>query len=478
MQTEPLQNILHKWLSPVNVELPELYVVGGAVRDHLMARPIQDVDLACRDAAAFARKIADCQVFPAAVVPFTRDQRAPCYRVVNRGNPDDHIDVVNLRGADIETDLALRDFTVNALAIRIAPRGRMTQVLDCLGGRKDIKNRMIRVCADTAFTDDPLRILRAARLAALLDFDITADTIQMMKENTGRLVDVAAERITAELMTLLNCRNSLPWVRLLDETGALSLILPEISAAKGCQQNGYHHLDVWEHSLETLSACDTMADNPSSFFENAGEVIRDMLSRKDNLALMKLAALLHDVGKPRVKRFDPDRGRMTFHGHARRGAVMAADTAVRLRLSTAHKDLLTLLIGHHMRPVILSQPDVKKATVVKWFREIGDAALLVMMLAVADVTAKSGEKLTQAAKDRFFNWVRQTTVYYLEDLKNTLAQPNLVNGHDLIHLGLSPGPALGKTLAEIRKKQDLGEIADRDKGLELAKKLIESRFGG
>lgn len=473
MQPDYLDLFLQKWISPVKGGLPRIYVVGGAVRDHVMGRPFQDVDLVCRNAAGFARRMAENRGIPTTVVPFTRSRRTPCFRVVNRHDPEDHVDVVELRGSTIEADLAQRDFTVNALAVRVGHGGRPGPVVDCCNGRQDIRQGLIRVCAPSAFSDDPLRILRAARLAAGLDFQITPETVLLMQKNAARLTLVAPERVTAELMKLLDCPRSLSWIRCLDEIGALTVILPEIAAARGCLQNDYHHLDVWEHSLEALSACEAIAGDPEAFFGPAGDAIEKMLARRDNLALLKLAALLHDAGKPRVKRFDTDRGRVIFHGHARRGAEIAADAALRMRLSNAQTKLLTLLVRHHMRPVILSQPDVKKSSVIKWFQEVGDPAPLVMILAVADVCAKSGEKLTRAAKDRFFTWARQNLLFYLENLKETLARPNLVNGQDLIDLGMAPGPDLGKILAEIRKKQDLGELTDRNQALAMAGALMK-----
>jgi len=464
-----LHAILNRWLAPIGGDLPELYAVGGAVRDHLMGRPLRDVDLVCRDAAGFARLLADCQDIPATVVPFTRDREAPCFRVVNCRCPEDFVDVVNLRGSGIEEDLTLRDFTVNAMAVRIAVDGCPGELIDYLNGRQDLAGRLIRACGPEALSDDPARVLRAARLAAMLDFAIAPNTVELMRQSAGRLADVAPERICAELLKLLNCPRSLPHVRLLDETGALAVILPEITAEKGCEQNAYHHLDVWEHSIETLARCERIIDDPDMAFGRAGREVQAALDREENTPLLKLAALLHDAGKPWVRKFDPDKGRGTFHGHARRGAEIAAAAAARLRFSSARNNMLTLLVRHHMRPVILSQLDVKQAAVVRWFREVNDAALLIMVLAVADVAAKSGEKLTIEAKDRFFSWAREATINYLESMKEKFSRPNLITGHDLIALGMTPGPALGKMLAAIREKQDLGEITSRDQALAFAR---------
>ncbi|MEW6079308.1 MAG: HD domain-containing protein [Thermodesulfobacteriota bacterium] len=474
MTTDGLNALLKRWLAPVSDDLPEVYAVGGAVRDHLMGRPMSDVDLACRDAAGFARLLADCQDTPVTVVPFTRDPQAPCFRVVNSRRPGNYVDVVNLRGPSIEADLTLRDFTVNAMAFRIAPGGRTGELIDFLNGRRDISHGIIRMCTAESLSDDPLRVLRAARLAAGLDFTIAPETLTAMKRNAAGLTRIAPERIAAELLKLLEAPRALPHIRTLDETGALAVILPELTAAKGCEQNGYHHLDVWGHSLETLAACEEIIRDPDCAFGPASGAVRDMLKQDAHTPLLKLSALLHDAAKPLVKKPDPDKGRMIFHGHARLGADMATGVADRLRLSSAQSSLLYALVRQHMRPVILSQPDVKKSTVIKWFREMKDTALLVMVLSVADVTAKSGEKLTKEAKDRFFSWARQSVINYMESLKPAFARQNLITGTDLISLGMKPGPKLGKILNDLREKQDLGELSDREEALALAQAMITS----
>ena len=472
MTNDDLTTILHRWLGPVGDDLPELYAVGGAVRDHLLGRPLRDVDLACRNAAGFARLLADCQEKPATVVPFTRDRDAPCFRVVNRRRPEDFVDVVNLRGPTIEDDLERRDFTINAMAFRILPDGRLGDLIDCVNGGRDLGDRLIRACGSRALGDDPARVLRAARLSAQLDFSVTPDTRDAMAQQAARLTGVAAERLTAELLKLLSCPRCLLQVRLLDETGVLGVILPEISAAKGCRQNGYHHLDVWEHSLATLAACEEIIAGPEAAFGRAGPAVRSFLDQNNHLPLLKLAALLHDLGKPRVKQYDQEKERVTFHGHDRRGAELAAVAAGRLRFSSADTRLLTLMVEQHMRPVILFQPQVKQSTIIKWFREVNDASLLIMLLAMADVAAKSGERMACETKENFFAWARKETINYTEYLKKTFGQPSLVSGLDLLALGLAPGPAIGRILADIREQQDLGLITDRDHALRLLRDAL------
>jgi putative nucleotidyltransferase with HDIG domain len=285
---------------------------------------------------------------------------------------------------------------------------------------------------------------------------------------------VAPERIAAELIRLLEAPRALPHVRSLDDAGAMDVVLPELAAARGCEQNGYHHLDVWGHSMETLAACEEIVGDPGRAFGPAGAAAREILGQDAHTPLVKLAALLHDAAKPRVKKTDPDRGRMIFHGHERLGADMATAAAERLRLSSAQGNLLALLVGQHMRPVILSRPDVKKSTIIKWLKEMGDTSLLVLTLAVADVAAKSGEKLTLEAKERFFSWARQAAIDYVNNLKAVFATPNLVTGKDLIAMGLAPGPELGKIINEIREKQDTGELCGREEALALAGKMVAS----
>lgn len=466
-----MNTILKEWLAALGSDLPELFVVGGAVRDFLMRRSPKDVDLVCQGAQAFAGKLAAGQAVPAVVVPFEKKPHAPCFRVVRKNDPGHFIDVVQMSGATIEEDLHRRDFTINALAGAVLSGGDINNWIDPLDGRADLDRRLIRACDPAVFTNDPLRILRAARLSAELGFTIEPETLQQMSKAADSLSQTASERITAELFLLLQNPHSAPLVTMLDETGALGVIFPEIIAMKGCTQNGYHHLDVWGHTLEVIAYCESVLADLEHYFGRACRDVRDLLAGSNIVPTLKLSALLHDMGKPPTKRFSKEKGRTIFHGHAGHGADMAETVARRLKLSAADRKLLCGLIRNHMRPVELFLPGVKEKTVIKWFRQAGDDALLVLLLAVADVHGKSGARLPQSVKDRFYEWTKAAAETYVGTWQPTFSSQDLISGKDLMAMGVAPGPTMGDILRQIREAQDNGTINDKTQALELARHI-------
>ncbi len=479
MTDNTLETVLTKWLAPAGSFLPEVFAVGGAVRDRLLDRPVRDIDIACRQAADIARRLAVSHHPPATVVSFLKKKNVPCFRLTPPRRPDDFIDIVEMRGDTIEEDLGRRDFTINALAVPVQSGGktgiRLGPLIDPLNGQKDIAEGLIRVCSEQSFPEDPLRILRAARLGAKLDFAVAPGTKELMRRHAWRLASVASERVRDELLALLHCPESLPFVRLLDDTGALTAVFPEIPPMKGCEQNAWHHLDVWGHCLETLRGCEQILKAPAAVFGPAAPAVTGLLKKNDQTALLKLAALLHDAGKPAAKQFLPEKNRAVFHGHARLGRDMAAACADRLRLSAGYKKFLMRLVAHHMRPLAYFRPEVSEKALINWFRKVGDDGPLILLLAAADTAAKAGRKTDPADRRRFEQWVQRVAGDYFSGIKQTLEQKNLVNGHDLQALGMPPGPALGKTLAAIRKRQDQGLLSTRHQALELAEQLVNEQ---
>ncbi|MFP4444660.1 MAG: HD domain-containing protein [Desulfosudaceae bacterium] len=472
MTSDRMETILYRWLAPLGRDLPVIYAVGGAVRDHLLGRLPRDVDIVCADAAGLARRTAAAQDPPAALVDLSRQRYTPCFRVIHRDRRDDCIDILNMNGPAIEDDLRQRDFTINAMARRVGPGGQMGDLIDPLNGREDLRSGHIRTVSPRSLPDDPLRLLRGVRLAAELELAIPPDTRRAMTENAARLSQSAGERIQAELLAIFRNPASSPLIRLLDDVGALSVIFPEIPAMKNCSQNAYHHLDVWGHCLETLARLEELLNRPETLFGQNASAVMGFLNNGQRLALLKLAALLHDLAKPATRRFLPDKQRTTFYGHARAGRAMVALAADRLRLSQNEKAFLTTLVGQHMRPLALARPETRPSTIIKWFGTNGDVCLAIIMLAAADLAAKAGEKISPAYRDRFRRWAERTAADYRNSLKHTLAAASLVSGHDLLALGMPPGPALGKLLATLRKEQDQGRLTSRAEALVRAEELL------
>lgn len=468
----PVQARLARWLTPLGTALPPVYLVGGAVRDLLLGRLIKDIDLMTADPARLGRWLADRH--NAAFVPFVNKADTPCYRVADRGDAADFIDLVPIHGDSVQADLVARDFTVNAMAMVIAPGGNVGRLIDPLNGRADLRDRCVRMGSATAFAADPLRMLRAIRFAAVLGFTIDPATLDRIRLDSPRIGAVAAERIWAELALLLGRHDGAAWIRLLDDLGLLAVILPEVVSMKGCTQNDHHHLDVWQHSLAVLQKADTILADLDAWPAAVAALNAIFTSASKHLAF-KLAALLHDVGKPATRAVDRPTGRATFLGHEAQGARLVEAVARRLRLPGLVRETAVLLVANHIHVLFLSEPQVKPATLARWFRRLGDDMVLAIALSMADVLSTLGPTSDPARRQDHVRWCGQAITGYVTELKPRLTAKALVSGKDLIAMGMAPGPRLGQILNQLRQAQDAGQITDRQEALALAARLCQDR---
>ncbi len=466
------EKILKEWLSRLDGELPEVYLVGGVVRDMLLSRPPRDIDLMTRDAESFAKKLAATR--DAVVVPFEKKADEPCYRVIVRQHRESFIDIVSMRGDTVSDDLERRDFTVNAIAVRIESGGASGKIIDPLNGRGDLAQRIIRAAGAYAFVSDPLRILRALRFAAELGFTIEDSTLAMMKSHAELLKHTASERIFAELLKIFAAENTGGFVRMMDRLGILSLIFPEIVAMKGCTQNSHHHLDVWSHSLLVLENCEHILTHLEDFFGQGYDKISENLKKDENrIALLKLTAMLHDAGKPLTSAVEKETGRITFYGHDKAGAEIVSGTARRLRMSGKDQAFIQRLVAEHLHILNLSRPEVRPGTRLRLFRNLGDDVIPLIIHGMADINSTLGPDSDALEREAYLEWAKATVIEYYEHTKAQLESPNFVTGNDLIALGMSPGPEMGRMLREIREAQDTNTVRDREEALSLAKSLMK-----
>lgn len=462
---------IKKWLASVEKdELPPVYMVGGAVRDYLLGQSLNDIDLICREAKKTAICLASNR--DAVVVPFEKKADEPCYRVVDRRDKGNFLDISQIRGSSIADDLKRRDFTINAMAIRIDCNGKFSAFFDPLNGRSDIEKRLIRLTSAEAIISDPLRILRAFRFAAALGFTIETNTLAVMQKNAALLVDVSAERIMAELFKIFNTDNSIKFMRLMDDIGILKIIIPEIKAMKGCLQNDYHHLDVWEHSLATLENSEKIIARLKDNFAQAADQVADNLKRGNCLPLIKIAALLHDIGKPATRQISPESGKIIFHGHDQSGSEMIAKIARRLKMSKQNREFLQTMVREHMHILNLSSPDVRSKTCLKWFRKLKDNIIPLLILVMADIMSTCGPLSDKIKRDELIQWSKKMVCDYYGKIKRIIERKDLVSGRDMIRLGMEPGPAMGRVLKQIKDARDEGLIKNRDEALVLAAEKI------
>lgn len=467
-----------------------LYLVGGAVRDMLLGLPVHDYDFTLPvGAIPFARKLANQLEADFYVL----DQERDMARVLLSGeNLQITLDFSAFRGEDLEADLQARDFTLNAIAIDMH---QPEALLDPMGGAPDLLARRLRACRSSALQDDPIRVLRAIRLAASFELKIEPETRAWMRAAAPGLRAASAERTRDEFIRLLQAPRPATSLRALDMLVALEPLLPEVAAIKGFEQNRAHHYDVWEHTLKTIEALETIAAvldeeyNEEAAANLAAGVIVLHLGRyrrqistylstepvpgRPLKALLLLAALYHDVGK-RETRQEAGDGDWSFPGHEARGAEMIQERASQLRFSNAERAFLDCVVAHHGLPGQLakSAPSLERRAIYRFFRSSGAHGLAVCLLSLADLMGKYGPELPRPELEARVAALRDLLEAFFERREEIIDPPPLLSGDELVaELGLSPGPRVGRILEGLREAQAAGEIQTKAQGLELARAM-------
>jgi poly(A) polymerase len=446
----------------------EPWVVGGTVRDLLMEKPIVDLDLVvAEDAKAAARELAgavDGHVF-------SLSDRFGAWRVIARDRSW-QADITPMRGGSIEADLGLRDFTVNAMAV---PLLSGEPLLDPQGGREDLDEHLLRVVSENAYRDDPLRTLRMARLACELDFAVDPPTRRLAAATAAEITSTAPERVFYEFRRLLVAEDVLHGIELMDEAGLISVLLPELEEQKGVEQNPYHHLDVWGHTLAVLEALLELERNPGPVSGDhsqrlVAEFERPLADGLTRGQALRLGALVHDIGKARTRRVSEE-GRVLFIGHDQIGAEMVETLCRRLRTSTELSDYLVAITRHHLHlGFLVHERPLTRRHVYRYMRLCEPIELEVTVLSVADRLATRGERTRQEAVDAHLELARELVGEGLEWRARGPGEP-LVRGYELIsELGIEPGPRVGELLELVREAEFAGEISSREAALGLARR--------
>lgn len=416
----------------------EVYVVGGYVRDLLLGRPHPDMDFTVigpgggiRLAREVARALGASPVrvyreFGTAMVCYNElrlefvGARRESYRRSSR-KPI-------VEEGSLEDDLRRRDFTINALAVRLGASGG--ELIDRFGGLEDLRRRRIRTPVEPhlTFNDDPLRMLRAIRFAAQLGFELDPELPPAIRALKERISIVSVERITEELQKLMLAPFPERGWKLLHETGLLEFILPELAALEGVQTvAGYGHKDNLRHTLGVLAKVAAL----TASWED-----------KERALWLRWAALLHDIGKALTKRFSPGEG-WTFHGHEEVGARLVEPIFRRLRLPLGEPlRRVEKLVRLHMRPVALSAQPVTDSAIRRLLVEAGSDLEDLMLLARADITSRNPRRVRQHLEGLEGLEARLREVEERDRLRQ-FRPP--VDGHDIMALlNLKPGPLVGR----------------------------------
>ena len=453
-------------------ETDSAWIVGGAVRDALAERPVVDLDLAVAgDPEAAARQIATVSRGPA----FELSAEFGAWRVLS-ADRFWHADVSELRGGTIEADLAQRDFTVNALAVALADPGG--EPIDPFGGRADLQARKLRAVSDRSLADDPLRILRAARLGAELDLELDPELVRLARDEGPRAGEPAGERQLAELRLLIAGRNPLGGLALLDELGAIPHVLPELEALRGVGQNPNHHLDVLGHTLEVLANLLDVERNLAEYTGDAAPAVATLLAEPlaDDFTrgeALRLAALLHDTGKPATRQ-EHAGGFVSFIGHDREGAAIARQACARLKASRAlsrHVEALTL---HHLHLGFMThERPLSRRRLYDYLKLTEPVAADVTLLTVADRLAARGTGPTATPEmiEAHLELAREVLPPAIAWHRNGPPKVPIPGDELAAALGIEPGPELGRLLGELEAATFTGEVTTADDAIAYARAL-------
>jgi putative nucleotidyltransferase with HDIG domain len=446
-----------------------VWIAGGAVRDAVLGREIADLDLAVAgDPAGAARAVAregDGHAFELSAEFAT-------WRAVARDGSW-QVDATALRGATIEADLAARDFTLGAVAVPLAGG----EPIDPHGGIGDLERRRLRVIGEDSFRADPLRLLRAARIAADLGLEVDPATVALSRTEAGLAAEPAGERQLAELRRLIGGPDPLRGLALLDELGLTAVVLPELEALRGVEQGPNHHLDVHGHTLTVLERTLEVESDLERFAGERADEARALLAEPlademSHATALRFGAILHDIGKP-ATRGERD-GYVTFIGHDSVGAEIVAGICRRLRASGRLTRHLKALTFHHLRlGFLVHEAPLPARRVHEYLRATEPVAADVTLLTVADrLSARgSGPFATDEAIEAHLDLARQMLAAALDWDRDGPPEP-LLRGDELAtELGVAQGPELGDLLAELEAAQYAGEVSTREEALDRARRL-------
>ncbi|HEX3692797.1 MAG TPA: HD domain-containing protein [Solirubrobacteraceae bacterium] len=449
------------------------WLVGGAVRDRELGRSLSDIDVVVEgDAGQAARAIAAAaRERGVRVACFALSEEFGAWRVATAAGGW-QIDVESLRGGSLPADLALRDFTVNAIAEPIAGG----DPIDPLGGLTDLAAGRLRRAGERAFVDDPLRVLRLVRVAVELGLEPDAPTLAAAREQADRLSEVSPERVFAELRRILACAEAVRGVELMGEVGAAAAVLPELDAMRGVEQSRYHHRDVYGHTLEVLerTVALTSGDPAAVVGERHAAAVAALLAEPlaDGLTrgeALRWGALLHDAAKPATRAVRPLDRRVTFMGHDVQGAELARELLVRLRASVRLREHVAALVRWHLRlGFLVHEPQpLAREQVFAYLRDCEPVEVDVTLLSVCDRLATRGAR-SQAAIDAHLALARTMLDDALSWREQGPPQP-LLRGDELAAaLGIELGPRVGQLLEELARAQYAGRVRTREQALELA----------
>lgn len=451
----------------------DVWLVGGVLRDICLGRTdkLTDFDFCVqKNTTLLVKKFA--LSIAAKFIVLDKNQESLRVIIKHKGKTYTY-DFTRMRGNNITQDLASRDFSINTLAVKLEDNN--LQLIDNFGAIKDLKSKVIRVVKPKAIIEDPLRILRGFSFMANYEFRIEDKTLKIMVKSKRLIKKSSPERINEELFKIFKSQYSYKTIKIMNETKIIDEIIPDISKTRKVYQGSFHHLDVWEHSIEALRQFELLySRNLGKKREITSYLEEELAQNRRRIQILKLACLLHDIGKPLAK--SRLKKRTIFHTHEKIGRDLANNISDELRISLKEKEVLKQMIFWHLRPGYLAdQIKPTRRAIYRFFRDTQKEGVGIIILSLSDWRATRGPETSEKKRKRHEKiMLGLIDKYFREQKRKPL--PRLVNGYNIMkRFKLSPGPLIGAILQKITEEQALGAISTSQEAYNLAKKVISQQ---
>lgn len=444
----------------------EIYLVGGSVRDALMGKEFYDRDLIVIDSDARDFSLKAAEFFDGVFVPL--DEENKIYRIVLRDKKN-YFDITNPVENSLEKDIQRRDLTINAIAVNIRT-GEIPEF--CMQNVSDLTGEIIKGVREENFKDDPLRILRIFRFYSILGFEIEPELLKYAKNYSKLLEKPAKERVEYELMKLFDGDFAHLALLKMDECGILEMFFPFVKELKQVPPNLHHHLNLFDHSIETIRQVGIL-------YKNADKDVKEHMNKVDfggfsRIAHLRLAAFLHDIGKFSTWTIEEDTGRHRFIKHEDVGAKMCVPLLKNLCFSNKQIEYISYIIKKHMYPTaVVSSPELSDKVMMRYVRKSEDNAIDNVLIAQADRLSARGPEITDNIVEENISALNKLLEFYLDSRETLKPLPKLLDGNEIMKIfNIKPSPKLGEIIEALNEAQISGDVVTKDDAVKFIKTIL------
>lgn len=459
INNDEILNLIKKHANDIDI-----YLVGGAVRDFYFGIDNFDKDIIVDkiEAKKFAQKLANA--LDARFIPL--DEENKIYRLILKDKIT-CIDIANIIGKNIEDDLKRRDLTINSIAVNL----KTNEIFDFSGGISDLKSKTIRHICEKNFTDDPLRLLRVYRFQAMLGFRIDNELTKIVKRHVNKIHASAVERINYEFIKLFSGNYSAKALAQMDKAGLLEEIIPIVIDLKKVPPNTHHHLNLFDHSIEVVRQI-------QNIYETSENEVKVHLQKVDfggvsRLAHLKLAGLLHDIGKFSTWTIEEVTGKHRFIKHDDAGSKMSVIALKSMKYSKKQIDYISKMVKYHIYPShVISSLDVNEKIYMRLIRKMNNDVIDIITLAKADRLSARGVEITDTVINKNIEGLNKLLSFYLNIKDELKPLPKLLSGEEVMEiLKIKPSKELGEIIKSLQEAQLAGDVTTKTEAENFIKAL-------